>query len=524
VDAGFSLQLTIDPDSQRTVQETSLCYAGDAAACERVGLATDRKFQDFSGGMYEKAAVRMAAVALIDIASGRVEALGSAHTDCYRQEYDGPGRSARDCPGLPTTPRYEPDRLLNHALYTAALPGSIIKPIMAAGFLSEEAYRRKVAGDRVAADFVRLQDELKGSDSIAFLNRMFCIDQGWTNCARPRQVQQAALAFGWNAGCVEPSFRCGRLNALFGVADVTRIRSDTNRSPLGTSVLYGRLLTEPASAKKPADLRMMRDFSFEPRHAAACASGAFYSGSGRNRSWRKCRQGHLVYLESEGWGQGNARASALGAAGMVARLAAAANGQQTQRMPYLVERVSDARGEPFELAVHQFGLADPVKIEIPQENASLIVKGMISHKARGTPAGSRSGTAHVACARVFGAAECNRIDWIAGKTGTPPYGNDGLTLKEIQQKCRAAPSKAGEGEREEWLASCSSEQPYKWYVAAFRSTDSAGGFDKAIAVLTERNWHRIGPLAGKVQSPGDLDGMNISAELAFRIVAKLRKS
>ncbi|HEX5612716.1 MAG TPA: hypothetical protein VFX67_08670 [Burkholderiales bacterium] len=524
VDAGFSVQLTIDPDAQRIVQETSLCYAGDAAACERIGVATDRKFHEFSAGMYEKAAVRMAAVALIDVATGRIEALGSAHTDCYRQEYDGPGRSARDCPGLPSTPRYEPDRLLNHALYTPALPGSIIKPIMATGFLADDGYRGKIARDRVAADFVRLQDELKGSDSIAFLNRMFCIDKGWTNCDRPRRVQQAALAFGWNAGCAEPSFRCGRLNALFGVADVTRIRSDTNRSPLGTSVLYGRLLTEPASVKKPADLRMMADFSFEPRHAAACASGAFYSGSGRNRGWRKCRQGHLVYLESEGWGQGNARATALGAAGMVSRLAAAANGQQSQRMPYLVERISDARGEPFDLAVHQFGFTEPVKIAIPQSDASLIVKGMISHKARGTPAGSRSGTAHVACARVFGTAECNRIDWIAGKTGTPPYGNDGLTLKEIREKCRAAPKNAGDGEREQWLAACSAEQPYKWYVAAFRSSDATPGFDKAIAVLTERNWHRSGPLAGKVQSPGDLDGMNISAELAFRIVARLRKS
>jgi len=100
-----------------------------------------------------------------------------------------------------------------------------------------------------------------------------------------------------------------------------------------------------------------------------------------------------------------------------------------------------------------------------------------------------------------------------------------LTLKEIRQKCRASPSRnAPAGEREEWLASCSAEQPYKWYIAAFRSSDSSAGFDKAIAVLTERNWHRTGALAGKVQSPGDLDGMNISAELAFRIVARLRKS
>ena len=48
------------------------------------------------------------------------------------------------------------------------------------------------------------------------------------------------------------------------------------------------------------------------------------------------------------------------------------------------------------------------------------------------------------------------------------------------------------------------------------------GFNKALAVLTERNWYRLGPLAGKVQSPGDNDGLNVSAEMAFRIMARLR--
>ena len=57
---------------------------------------------------------------------------------------------------------------------------------MATGFLRDPAYRKKILAERVSPDFVRLQDELKGSDSVAFLNRMFCIDKGWTNCERPR--------------------------------------------------------------------------------------------------------------------------------------------------------------------------------------------------------------------------------------------------------------------------------------------------------------------------------------------------
>ena len=76
--------------------------------------------------------------------------------------------------------------------------------------------------------------------------------------------------------------------------------------PLGASIMYGRLLTEPASLKRSADFQMMRNFSFDPRLAAACSRGDYYSGTGPNRGWRKCA-GHLVYIESEGWGQGNAR-------------------------------------------------------------------------------------------------------------------------------------------------------------------------------------------------------------------------
>src|ERR1700741_4444483 len=87
----------------------------------------------------------------------------------------GPGaRHVAHCPALPPSPRYEPDRLLNHALFTDALPGSIVKPIMATGFMRDPLYRKKIAAERVSTGFLRLQDELKGSDSVAFLNRMFC--------------------------------------------------------------------------------------------------------------------------------------------------------------------------------------------------------------------------------------------------------------------------------------------------------------------------------------------------------------
>ena len=69
-----------------------------------------------------------------------------------------------------------------------------------------------------------------------------------------------------------------------------------------------------------------------------CSLGA----DGRRLSdddWERCRGGAVVDVVAEGWGQGHARASALGVAGMMATLAAAANGATRVPRPHLVESV-----------------------------------------------------------------------------------------------------------------------------------------------------------------------------------------
>ncbi|MEO6364037.1 MAG: hypothetical protein ABIO71_12465, partial [Caldimonas sp.] len=113
----------------------------------------------------------------------------------------------------------------------------------------------------------------------------------------------------------------------------------------------------------------------------------------------------------------------------------------------------------------------------------------------------------------FDARRCASIDWLAGKTGTPSFPSDGLSLDAIARSCRAGAAPA-EAVRK---GVCSSLRPYKWYVAAFRSDRSAHGpWTKAIAVLTERNWLRA---SGKVHGSGDL-GPNPSAEIALQIVGR----
>ena len=92
------------------------------------------------------------AVAVIDVASGRIEALAGALSPCTRQEYDGPGRAANCDKRLPYPIRYRPDALLNPAVFHDAMPASVIKPIMAAAFLSDRGRRRALARRRAGRD------------------------------------------------------------------------------------------------------------------------------------------------------------------------------------------------------------------------------------------------------------------------------------------------------------------------------------------------------------------------------------
>src|SRR5438874_6644357 len=160
--------------------------------------------------LLERAMVRMAAIAIIDVATGRIEALAGALSSCTRQEYDGPGRSPKCDKRLPYTPRYRPDALLNPAVFHDAMPASVIKPIMAAAFLSDPLVgARWLAIEHVdiARAATPTRDSLRGqlmrSNSARFLDRMFCADLGFINCRRPWEVLSAALTFGWNGGSAQ---------------------------------------------------------------------------------------------------------------------------------------------------------------------------------------------------------------------------------------------------------------------------------------------------------------------------------
>jgi hypothetical protein len=140
VEVGFSIDLTIDPSLQALAQKTAACYTGRDDVCRAVGIQRKEDASHAIGyRLLEHAMVRMAAVAVIDVASGRIEALAGALSPCTRQEYDGPGRSRQCDKRMPYPIRYRPDALLNAAVFHDAMPASTIKPILAAAFLSDPA-------------------------------------------------------------------------------------------------------------------------------------------------------------------------------------------------------------------------------------------------------------------------------------------------------------------------------------------------------------------------------------------------
>jgi hypothetical protein len=526
VDVGFSIDTTIDPALQALAQKTAACYTGrhDICGALRMRRNGDRE-RPVGDGMLEGAMVRMAAVAVIDVESGRIEALAGALSRCARQEVDGPGRDADCDTRLPYAVQYRPDALLNPAVFHDAMPASTIKPIMAASFLADpRAGGRWLAAERAAIQrgVTPARDSLRGelmrSDSARFLDRMFCIDSGFAKCRRPWDVQASALWFGWNAGCLaspaDAHSGCGRHDLLFG-----RSLNGVAASAPALPVAYGRLMTEPLAGKVGAAMRLRPPALLDAGIVARCAYGA----DGRRLNdddWAKCKGGAVVDVVAEGWGQGHARASALGVAGMMATLAAAANGQGAVRPAHLVQSLRGVANGAHEVPRAAVPLLNttPLANPLARESAETILSGLsYSHRA---------GTARTACEQVFDATRCRGIDWLAGKTGTPSFPSDGVPLDELARLCRGGAAMAKPPRRihvpatareKEKPVACSSLRPYKWYTAVWRSDANAKGpWTKAIAVLTERNWIRQ---SGQVHGAGD-HGPNPSAEIAMQIVGR----
>ena len=247
VDVGFSIDLTIDPALQALAQKTAACYAGRHDVCQALGLRRNEdKDRPLGEPLLEGAMVRTAAIAIVDVASGRIEALAGAMSPCARQAVDGPLRASSCDRRVPYAARYRPDALLNPAVFHDAMPASTIKPIMAAAFLADadvgarwlaaRAQRDEARGNAGARQPARPADAL----GLRTLPRPHVLHrQGLRELRATVGSAGDGAAFGWNANCVDARSSCGRQDLLFGArpgrAGRRRRGSCDDRSPTGAS-------------------------------------------------------------------------------------------------------------------------------------------------------------------------------------------------------------------------------------------------------------------------------------------------
>jgi hypothetical protein len=485
---GADIELTIAPEDQTRAQSVVLCMTGNKDECKAVSLDA-KPWENY----YEGAAVRMAGLFVLDIATG-INALGSAHTPCFEAQ-NSAGALPANCPQLPTKPVDRPYRLLNHALYTEAMPGSLIKLFLALAFLNGPLEPRKNEAARLPD--ATIQTMLKLSDSEGFMDEIFCKRNDFTGCTNLQRVEAAARQLGWNKGCTAGDYwMCAKTDPFL-----------SGNALAGHWIHSGNTLL----SAKPAELTSKREtipLAFDADLAKDCAT----------RAWSRCSGANFAELTAEMWGQGNSMASPAGIADMFARTAQAANGHRYSIAPRLVSGIElqhNAKLPQAQLVtVVNEGtpsLHNKSELAIPQHHATTILGGLQQTHTTG-------GTAHSACIKVFKTAKaCNEIDWIAGKTATPVFSQDRMTLTERNLHCAmldaAIVEHTGNQEAKRKLTAQRSHcfmNPFKWYAAALK-TPGQKNWSKVVVAIVERNYDAV---SGKVDAAEDR-GANLAAVMAL---------
>lgn len=491
---GLHTQLSIDPTWQAWLQELAECYSGKkTSSCDRYSTKSE--------GRYENARVRMAGIALIDVASGRLIGAASANSPCFEHDKGRTGTPPNGCPQLPENTVHRPrtpQAITNHALFTHAPPGSLVKPLLMAGIVQ---YTPK------DADLIGLQVAMQKSNSPQFLDAFLCrqhLGKGsfTSRCDRPELTQQSAHMLGWNSGCDGISdvakAQCGMVDLMYGQPlpqrqkNLGSVGQEDLRIPT-LPILMGQMLVAPYRSGNGIsgyqDMQWPDSLPSGEQRKVCAQSGV--------KGYVRCGGANLGLI-SEAYGQGNTLTTPTGVASMLASLANSAQGQPLHFPNFLVDMV---RAD---------GQSDSMMKSIKKSALSVGPKGVDPSVARQVLMAMEKtlmpeGTAHAACVGVFGPQGCQATRGIAGKTGTPGDADErSLTQLSKEMKLRA-----------ECLArqsaSCNTQFPlprprYRWYAAVFKSQGS-DEYDKAIAVLVHSNWRR---------SDGRFaDDQNAAAEMAM---------
>ena len=518
---GYNMALTLDPAVQTTAQQVADCVTNspNGADCNSV---LSPALQNVADGMYENALVRSIGIAVIDVKTQGVLALASADSNCYRADNGDTTIKPTGCPIL-WKKDWSKQNLMNHALYQTVYPGSTVKTVQALALVRANPRFKNMQ----TPEAQYLKQVIASSSTEKVANFLYC--QRTTSAMslqRDRQgvcpgmpaFKKASDDMGWSVNCADKGgVNCGFKDLLFGKA--------YNSDPMLQSRYFsGVLLTD---GKQDYTTKQLQ---FTESQVASCvkANGGRMNGA--------CRQGGDMLNASmnQVFGAGNAKTSVLGVSDMFANLLIADNGATQRRGVHLIEDLwgvnqiplrpkawrGDAQSqETLTTATSQLGA---MPLGINQSDARGALNLLSGTLLAGTGLGGGNGTAFAACNQAIGSCAWTQ-GVMVGKTGTPGFNyptrqngrsfyTPNVTVSMVANLCNNADIRAGKAQPS---VACYA-RPYKWFVYGLK--DKNGKWDKAVAVLVERNWTKN----GLVDDPRD--GINRAVQAGMILAKQMYQS
>ncbi len=518
---GYNMALTLNPAVQTTAQQVADCVTNNpnGTDCDSV---LSPALQNVANGMYENALVRSIGIAVIDVKTQGVLALASADSNCYRADNGDTTIKPTGCPIL-WKKDWSKQNLMNHALYQTVYPGSTVKTVQALALVRANPRFKNMQ----TPEAQYLKQVMASSSTEKVANFLYCHrTTSAMSLQRDRQgvcpgmpaFKKASDDMGWSVNCADKGgVNCGFKDLLFGKA--------YNSDPMLQSRYFsGVLLTD---GKQDYTTKQLQ---FTESQVASCvkANGGRMNGA--------CRQGGDMLNASmnQVFGAGNAKTSVLGVSDMFANLLIADNGATQRRGVHLIEDLwgvnqiplrpkawrGDAQSqETLTTATSQLG-ATPLGINQSDARGALnLLSGTL---LAGTGLGGGNGTGFAACNQAIGSCAWTQ-GVIVGKTGTPgfnyPTSQNGrsfytpnVTASMVANLCNNADIRAGKAQPS---VACYA-RPYKWFVYGLK--DKNGKWDKAVAVLVERNWTKN----GLVDDPRD--GINRAVQAGMILAKQMYQS
>lgn len=515
VKIGYNMALTIDPNVQYTAQQVADCVTNSPNATADCSTVLSPALQGVANQMYEKALVRSIGIAVLDVKTQGVLALASSDSDCYRADNGDTMINPKGCPLL-WQKDWSKQNLMNHALYQAVYPGSTVKTVQALGLVRANSRYKNLEN----AETQYLKQAFASSSTEKVANYLFCqktTSQFVLNrdaqgvCRGIAEFKKASNDMGWSVNCDandgKGSVNCGFKDLLFG--------RPYNSDPMIQSRYFsGVLLT---NGKQDF---INKQLNFTPSQVSSCVQG---NGGRMNGA---CRRGgdDLNAVMNQVFGAGSAKTTVLGNASAFASLLIADNGDKQRRGAHLIQDLWGVNQIPLrpkawrgDAPANQYDGLAKMPLNISQSDARATLNLLSGTLLAGTGLGGGNGTGYSACNQAIG--DCGWTKGVVvGKTGTPGFNyptrsggrvvyTPNVTASMVANQCNNADIKAGKAKPS---VTCYT-RPYKWFVYGIK--DKNGNWDKAVAVLVERNWNKT----GLVDDPRD--GINRAVQ-AGMILAK----